>query len=77
MEILLKWVLFALGGWFFWWAFSSDEKEVELDPNRQVKEIDQKLRSERLSSGRASWLNKNNIRQMSQNGKGQFYTELS
>jgi len=35
MEILFKWLLFGLVGWFFWWAFS-DEEAVELDPNRKV-----------------------------------------
>ena len=62
MEILLKWALFGLAGWFFWWAFG-DEKAVELDPNRVVIP-DRPLAPERLAQlrqARDEWMRLNDV----------------
>ena len=61
MEILFKWLLFGLVGWFFWWAFSDDEEAVELDPNRKVIP-DRPVTPERkaqLRKARDEWISKN------------------
>jgi len=63
MEILLKWLLFGLVGWFFWWAFKNDGKAVELDPNRVVIP-DRPLTPERLAQlrqARDEWMRLNDV----------------
>ena len=62
MEILLKWTLFGLAGWFLWWVFG-DEKAVELDPNRKVIP-DRPVTPERkaqLRQARDEWMGLNDV----------------
>lgn len=64
MEIFLKWALFGIAGWFFWWAFGDDEREVKLDPNRKIIP-DRPLTPERLMQlrqARDEWKSKNGIK---------------
>ena len=71
MEILLKWTLFGLAGWFFWWAFGEEEKAVELDPNRKVIP-DRPVTPERkaqLRKARDEWLMNNNVESLSVTSK--------
>ena len=63
MEILLKWLLFGLVGWFFWRSFKNDDKAVELDPNRVVIP-DRSLTPERLAQlrqARDEWMRLNDV----------------